>query len=91
MAGEKEVIVINVENNEEKRFYSLVKASEYFGVSKYVISKHILLKKEKLFKHIKNISQYISGNSHNDLEKIVNDICDEYRLINTGDIKEYYN
>ena len=25
-----------------------------------------------------------------DLEKIVNDICDEYRLINTGDIKEYY-
>ena len=49
MAGEKEVIVINVENNEEKRFYSLVKASEYFGVSKYVISKHILLKKEKLF------------------------------------------
>ena len=25
-----------------------------------------------------------------DLEKIVNDICDEYRLINTEDIKEYY-
>lgn len=49
MAGEKEVIVINSETNEKIIFPSLTNVCKYFGVEKYVISRHIIKSGDKLF------------------------------------------
>ena len=45
---------------------------------------------EKVFETYPRLRVYLDMLSRVDLAKIVDDICNEYKLINTGDIKEYY-
>ena len=51
MAGEKQIYLYNIENKEEKIFYSLKEASNFLKVKNYVLSKHILNKPHILFKN----------------------------------------
>lgn len=45
---------------------------------------------DKVFNMYPRLRVYLDMLSRVDLAKIVDDICNEYKLINTGDIKEYY-